>query len=109
MSQNSSEEYSQSSFNSLGTSAASSSPNLKRKYLVKTHDSEHYTPPAYIPLVSSKDIFKVSTERFKMNRLDHAKKQQQEYLDELKEKGGDIHFYKKTYFSYRYEREVIFI
>ena len=52
-------------------------------------------------------MFQVSIDRHNMNRFDYAKRAQSEYLKELSEKGGDIHYYKKTIFNYRYEREVI--
>ena len=80
----------------------------KKKYLVKVHDSaDNNSSPNVIQVLSIKDIFQVSIERHNMNRFEYAKIAQTEYLKELREKGGDIHFYKKTNFNYRYEREVI--
>ena len=106
---------SQESQDSLTTNESFSTPSvievpneIKKKYLVKVHDSANNNSPSNtIQLLSIKDLFQVSQDRHNMNRFEYAKRAQTEYLNELKEMGGDIHFFKKTNFSYRYEREVI--
>jgi hypothetical protein len=60
-----------------------------------------------VNILDMKDFVNVTNSVGKMEKLHKAKEKREEYNNYVKENGGDIHYYKVQYFSYRYLREVI--
>jgi hypothetical protein len=61
-----------------------------------------------VNILDMRDFVNVSNSLGKMDKLYKAKEKREEYDNYVKENGGDIHYYKVQYFSYRYLREVIY-
>ena len=65
-----------------------------------------FVPSKVIHIVDMKDFVDITGTRKKMDRLNKSKKAREEYLNDIKRNGGDVHLYKVQNFTFRYEREV---